>query len=100
MDRADSADDAYARVGGYTAAEAAHTFQEYLEGHLSLRAFAQWLDAYRPGRGGTPRDTEVEDELNTALLAVRALQQGKRPRQDVDRDLQGARGRLTGLARQ
>ena len=99
MDTSDSADDAATPVRSYTAAEAAHAFQDFLDGDLSLRGFAQWLDGYRPG-ANAPRDTEVEDELNAALLALRALQQGERTRGEVEADIQNARGRLTGLSRQ
>jgi hypothetical protein len=95
----DSADDGYAQPGGYTAAEAAHTFQQFLEGHLSLQGFSQWLEAYRPG-AGAPRDPAVEDELNLATLAARAALHGTRTYQEVHREIRDARGRLSGLARQ
>jgi hypothetical protein len=95
----DSADDGYARTGGYTAAEVEHTFLQFLEGHLSQRAFTEWLDRYHVAPGAT-RDSEVEDEINSAVLALRALEHGTRTRQEVHRELLRARGRLNGLARQ
>jgi hypothetical protein len=99
MTAMDSADDGYAQPGGYTAAEAAHTFEEFLEGHLSVRGFFQWLDAYRPGHNA-PNDPAVENEINMATLAIRALQHGSRTSQEVRREILNGRGRLTGLARQ
>jgi hypothetical protein len=95
----DSADDGYAQPGGYTAAGAAHTFEQFLEGHLSPRGFALWLEGYRPGADDR-RDPEVEDEINRALLALRAMEHGTRTRQDVHGEIRNARARLTGLARQ
>jgi hypothetical protein len=95
----DDADDAAATVGGYTARQAAHAFEEYLEGHLSLRGFTQWLEGYRPGPS-TPSDPEVEDEINQATLAIRSWQHGTRTRQEVHQELREARSRLTGLSRQ
>jgi hypothetical protein len=92
----DNADDAAATVGGYTARQAAHTFEQYLEGHLSQRGFVQWLEGYPT----TPSDPEVEDEINQAILAIRAWQNGTRTRQEVHQELREARSRLTGLARQ
>ena len=99
MTAMDSADDGYAQPGGYTAAEAAHTFEQYLEGHLSPQGFFQWLDAYRPGVNA-PNDTAVENEINIATLAIRALQHGTRSHQEVHREILNGRSRLTGLARQ
>ena len=98
MTAMDSADDGYAQPGGYTAAQAAHTFEQFLEGHLTVQGFSQWLDGYRPGVNA-PRDPGVENELNTALLALRALQHGTRTRQEVHREILNGRSRLTGLAR-
>jgi hypothetical protein len=95
----ESADDGYAQPGGYTAAGAAHTFEQFLEGHLSPRGLTLWLEGYRPGADG-PRDAAVEDEINRALLALRALEHGTRTRHDVQAEIRGGRGRLTGLARQ
>jgi hypothetical protein len=95
----DSADDGYAQTGGYTAAEAEHTFLQFLEGHLSPQAFRAWLERYRLAPGAA-RDSEVEDEINNATLAMRALEHGTRTRQEVHRELLRARGRLNGLARQ
>ncbi|HVG97898.1 MAG TPA: hypothetical protein VNK05_13415 [Chloroflexota bacterium] len=98
MTAMDSADDGYAQPGGYTAAQAAHTFEQFLEGHLTVQGFSQWLDGYRPG-ANAPRDPGVENEINTALLALRALQHGTRTRQEVHREILNGRSRLTGLAR-
>jgi hypothetical protein len=95
----DSADDGYAQTGGYTAAETEHTFLQFLDGHLSPPAFRAWLERYRPAPGAA-RDTEVEDEIDSALLAMRALEHGTRTRQEVRHQLMRARGRLNGLARQ
>ena len=81
------------------AAEAEHTFLQFLEGHLSPQAFRAWLDRYRPAAGAA-RDSEVEDEIDSALLAMRALEHGTRTRQEVHHQLMRARGRLNGLARQ
>ena len=64
----DSADDGYARTGGYTAAEVEHTFLQFLEGHLSQRAFVAVAGSLPPAPGAT-RDSEVEDEINSAMLA-------------------------------
>jgi hypothetical protein len=99
MTAMDSADDGYAQPGGYTAAEAAHTFEQFLEGHLSVRGFAQWLEGYRPGHNA-PHDPAVENELNTATLAVRAFQHGTRTDHELHREIRHGRGRLSGLARQ
>ena len=95
----DNADDAAATVGGYTARQAAHAFEQYLEGHLSLRGFTQWLEGYRTGPTA-PSDPEVEDEIDQAILAMRALQNGTRSHQEVRQALRASRSRLTGLARQ
>jgi len=94
----DSADDGYAQPGGYTAAQAAHTFEQFVEGHLSPHGFLQWLEGYRPGVNA-PRDPGVEREIDLAILAIRAFEHGTRTRQDVQQQIRGARGRLTGLAR-
>jgi hypothetical protein len=99
MTDTDNADDGAAEVGGYSAAEAAHTFEEYLEGRLSLQGFQRWLEDY-PSSARGPSDHAVEDEIDRALLAVRALQRRSRSRREVRRELRLARGRLSGLARQ
>ncbi|MGH2354164.1 MAG: hypothetical protein ACRDI2_18440 [Chloroflexota bacterium] len=93
----DNADAGAAQVQGYSAAEASHTFEEFLEGRLSLEGFSQWLRAYPYGANG-PADPGVEDEINTATLAVRAFQHGTRSWDEVHRELMDARRRLTGLA--
>ncbi|MDQ3703482.1 MAG: hypothetical protein M3442_21560 [Chloroflexota bacterium] len=94
----DSADGGAAEVRGYTAAEASHAFEEYLAGRLSLEGFAEWLQGYPYGKDG-PSSSEVEDEINLATLAVRALQNGTRRLNEVRDQLRDARGRLSGLAR-
>ena len=84
---------------GYTAAEAAHEFEEFLELRLGRDAFWAWLMRYPPHRPGAAPDLLVEDELDRAILALRALQQGTRDWPAVAAELRDARARLTGLAR-
>jgi hypothetical protein len=84
---------------GYSAAEAAHEFEEFLELRLSLEAFWAWLQGYpAPGPAGSP-DPAVEDEIDRATLALLALQHGTRSWPEVERELMRARGHLTGLTR-
>ena len=84
---------------GYTAAVAAHQLEEFLEQRLGHDEFWAWLMRYPPHRpGGTP-DLGVEDELDRAILALRALQHGTRDWPAVAAALRDARARLTGLAR-
>jgi hypothetical protein len=88
-----------ATAPGYTAAEAAHQFEAFLERRLGPNEFWAWLMSYPPRRpGGTP-DPGVEDELDRAIVALRALQRGPRDWPAVAAGLRGARARLTGLAR-
>ncbi len=94
----DNADSGAAEVRGYTAAEASHTFQDYLEGRLSLEGLMEWLQGYPYGKEG-PSSPEVEDEINLATLAIRGLQNGTRSPDEVRHELRNARSRLTGLAR-
>lgn len=93
----DSVDDGAAEVGGYSAAEAAHTFQEFLEGRLSREAFMAWLlqYPYAPGQDPYP---QVEEEINRATLALRNLNDGERTWEQVRGELMDARGRLSGFA--
>ena len=93
----DSVDDGAAEIGGYSAAEAAHTFEEFLEERLSREAFMAWLlqYPYSPGQDPYP---EVEEEINRATLALRNLADGDRTWPQVRGELMDARGRLSGLA--
>ncbi len=94
----DNADGGAAPVQGYSAAEAAHVFEEFLEQRLSLEGFKAWLGAYPYAPDG-PAPQEVEDEINAATLAIRAFEGGTRPWNEVHRQLIDGRRRLTGLAR-
>lgn len=96
-ERIDHADAGAAEIRGYTPAEAAQMFQEFLEGRLSLQGFAEWLDRYPYAPDG-PAPARVEDEINRATLAIRALQQGTRDEETVRRELMSARSRLSGHA--
>jgi hypothetical protein len=82
---------------GYSAAEAAHTFEAFLEHRLGQQAFWEWLRAFPPHPQGI--DPLVEDEIDRALLALRAYHDGQRSWGAVHRELMDARGRLSGLAR-
>jgi hypothetical protein len=84
---------------GYTAAEAAHQFEEFLELRLGHHEFWAWLMRYPPHRPGRAPDLRVEDELDRAILALRAFQHGTRAWPTVAAELRDARARLTGLAR-
>ncbi len=99
-DRTSTADIPYrglARVLGYSPAEAAHMFEEFLEYRLGHDEFWEWLMSFPSG--DAPRDREVENEIDLAILALRAFQEGTRSWDEVHRELLAARGRLTGLAR-
>ena len=93
----EAADPGAAEVGGYSAAAAAHTFQEFLEGRLSREGFEEWLRGYPYGPGDEP-SPGVEDEINRATLALRNLADGNRSWEQVHRELLDARSRLSGLA--
>jgi hypothetical protein len=93
----EGADAGAAEVGGYSAAAAAHTFQEFLEGRLSRQGFEDWLRGYPYGPGDGPFPG-VEDEINRATLALRNLADGDRTWEQVHRELLDARSRLSGLA--
>lgn len=93
----DNADSGAATVAGYSAAEAAQTIQDFLEGALSLEALVDWLDGYPYGANG-PQPDEVEDEINQATLAVRGLQRGSRDAEALRRELMEIRSRLSGFA--
>jgi hypothetical protein len=86
-------------AAGHTAAEAAHLFEEFLEGRLGHDAFWAWLMSYPPHRPGSTPDLAVEDELDRALLALLAFQHGTRDWPAVAAELRDARSRLSGLAR-
>ncbi|HEX2033445.1 MAG TPA: hypothetical protein VHS99_04605 [Chloroflexota bacterium] len=88
-----------AYVPGYSAAEAAHMFEEFLEQRLGHDEFWTWLMSYPPHRPGITPDIGVEDELDRAILVLRAFQHGTRDWPAVARELRDARARLTGLAR-
>ncbi|MBI3970882.1 MAG: hypothetical protein HY332_06295 [Chloroflexi bacterium] len=88
------------RIAGYSAAEASHVFEEFLEERLSYEAFWQWLQGYPYTPEGAPGDDpDIEDEINRAILALRAFQAGARSWPEVHRELMDSRQRLTGLAR-
>ena len=88
-----------ARLAGYSAAEAAHMFEEFLEMRLSHDAFWEWLMSYPPHGPDGSADAAVEDEIDRAILALLAFQHGTRPWAHVNHELMDARARLTGLAR-
>ena len=94
----ETADSGAAEARGYSAADASHVFEEFLEERLSLESFTEWLQRYPYAPHG-PSSTAVEDEINRATLAVRALERGTRDWEEVRRELLDARSRLTGLAR-
>src|SRR5919198_5242917 len=85
-------------AAGYSAAEAAHVFEEFLEFRLSHDAFWAWLQSY-PVLPEGARDVQVEDEIDHAILALLAFQKGTRDWHEVERELRASRARLTGLAR-
>lgn len=85
-------------TSGYTAAAAAHLFEEFLELRLGHDAFWAWLMSYPPHRPGSALDLAVEDELDRAILALLAFQHGTRNWPAVAAELRDARSRLTGLA--
>src|SRR5262245_19302081 len=89
--------DAGAAVRGYSAAEAAHMFEQFLEHRLSRQAFDAWLNHYPYEQGNRPAPG-VEDEINLAVLALRNLDEGRRTGSEVRRELLDARRRLSGLA--
>ena len=88
-----------ARGSGYSAAEAAHMFEEFLEWRLSHDAFWAWLMSYPAHPPAGSPDPEVEDEIDRAILALRAFQHGARTWDEVHRELLDSRSRLSGLAR-
>jgi len=92
----DSVDDGAGSVPGYTAAEAAHAIQLFLDGGLSLEGFSEWLNGYPYGKVG-PQPDEVEDQINRATLAVRGAQRGSRDSDDLRRELSDIRSRLSGF---
>ena len=97
MASSDSADGGAAQIRGYSAADAAHMFERFLEHRLSQDAFTQWLSHYPSS--GPSRDEAVADEIDNAILALRALNEGRRPWREVHRELLDCRSRLSGLAR-
>ena len=84
---------------GYTAAEAAHQLEEFLEQRLGHDEFWTWLMSYPPHRPGSTPDLRVEDVLDRAILALLGLQHGTRDWPAVAAELRDARARLSGLAR-
>lgn len=93
----DNADTGATSVGGYTASEAAHTIQLYLEGQIGFQALEDWLRGYPYGKNG-PQPDEVEDEINRATLAVRGFQSGSRDAEALKRELMEVRSSLSGFA--
>ena len=93
----DSADSGAFQTTGYSAAGAAHMFEQFLERTISPDAFAQWLAHYPAS--GPQRDDQVANEIDIAELALRALKNGSRSWAEVHRELMNCRSRLTGLAR-
>lgn len=88
-----------AQPPGYTAAEAAHQIEEFLELRLGRDEFWTWLMRYPPHRAGCPGDPVVEDEVDRVVLALFGLRNGTRDWPAVAAALRDARARLTGLAR-
>jgi hypothetical protein len=95
----ENADGGAAEVRGYSATDASHMFEEFLEQRLSLQAFTDWLEALPAERPGAMHDDEIEDEINAAILALRAYHHGERSWNRVLIELRDGRSRLTGLAR-
>jgi hypothetical protein len=93
----DTADSGAARAAGYSPAEAAHMFEEFLEYRLGHDVFWEWL--MRFPSGNRPRDPAVEDEIDRAILALQAFHEGHRSWNETHRELMDCRSRLTGLAR-
>jgi len=93
----ENADQGAAQVSGYSAAEAAHTIQIYLEDGLSLEGFEDWLKGYPYSPNG-PLPDDVEDELNRAVLAVRGYRTGSRDAEALRKELMDVRGHLSGYA--
>ncbi len=85
------------RLRGYSAADASHMFEDFLEYRIGHDAFWEWLMSYPADP--KQRDLAVEDEIDRAILALRAFQEGKRTWDEVHAELADARSRLTGLAR-
>jgi hypothetical protein len=96
-DNTDNADAGAAEVRGYTAAEAAGMFQDFLEDRISREGFIAWLDRYPYALDG-PAPAAVEDEINRATLNMRALVEGRRDWAQVREELLDCRGRLSGHA--
>lgn len=92
----DTADDGASQTPAYTAAEAAHAIQEFLDGALSLQGFTEWLNGYPYSPDG-PAPQEVEDEINRATLAVRRFH-ATRDGEALRQELMDIRSRLSGLA--
>ena len=95
--RGDAADAGAASLPGYTAAEAAHAIQLYLDGGLSTEGFMDWLNGYPYGQNG-PQPADVEDEINNATLAMRGFQNGTRDGEALRQELADIRSRLAGHA--
>lgn len=96
----DNADAGATELPGYTAAEAAAMFQDFVEERLSREAFIAWLNRYPyiPNEPGTGESREVEDEINRATLTMRALLEGERDWGQVREEIMDARTRLSGYA--
>ncbi len=87
------------RFPGYTPAEAAHMFEDFLELNLPYDTFWEWLMSYPPHGSRPPADALVENEIDLAILALSAFAHGTRSWDEAHRELLDARSRLTGLAR-
>ena len=74
-------------------------FEEFLELNLGYDTFWEWLMSYPPHGLGQPADAAVEDQIDLAILALSAFAHGTRGWDEVHRELQDARSRLSGLAR-
>jgi len=74
-------------------------FEEFLELRVPYDTFWEWLMSYPPHAVGQSTDAAVEDVLDLAILALSAFSRGMRGWDEVHRELQDARSRLTGLAR-
>ena len=88
-----------AEEAGYSAADAARVFDEFLEYQRGHDSFWAWLMGYPSHGPGEPPDPDVENEIDHAILALLAFQHGTRTWEDVRQELHEARVRLTGLAR-
>jgi hypothetical protein len=91
----DNADTGATQTRGYSASEAAHMLQLYLDGLLGLEGFEDWLSGYPYSPTG-PQSDDVEDEINRAVLAVRGFRSGSRDAEALRQELMDVRSHLSG----